>query len=184
MSYFYVHNYTFFKSTKHIWKNSFFLAEQSFFSSAPCAIEHGTVPQSRENARLFLQSSEWEPSPTGECVPSFGSGGARTRFRERGVPIRKRRQTLWYSRWALSSIPFNREHDVLLFLLPVLIILYVSGSVSAMFVSTCKPVSQLGPAPGVLVTAAGSWTNVTYKRFKFRLSAKSLDFHLGIIWGA
>jgi hypothetical protein len=53
----------------------------------------------RVGTKLSLQSSELGPSPShaGEC----GSRGKHTRLRERGggVPILKRGQTLWYSRY-------------------------------------------------------------------------------------
>jgi hypothetical protein len=46
-------------------------------------------PQSRQSAKLFLQSSELgvpRPPPAGECAPPpFGSGGGgHSRYRERG----------------------------------------------------------------------------------------------------
>jgi hypothetical protein len=69
--------------------------------------EHAT--QSRQSARLILQSSELgprpTPSPAEECKPlhpvpgwrdtlACGRGGGR-------VPIRTRGQTLWYSRYTV-----------------------------------------------------------------------------------
>ncbi len=50
------------------------------------------LPQSRQSARLFLQSSNWglsspAPSPAGECVPpdfGGGGGGVLTCLQERG----------------------------------------------------------------------------------------------------
>jgi len=44
-------------------------------------------PQSRQNARFFLQSSELglpTPSPEGECVPPSLVPGGHSRLRERG----------------------------------------------------------------------------------------------------
>jgi hypothetical protein len=55
--------------------------------------EYGAAAQSRQSARLFLQSSELGPPLTRRLVcPPFGSGwggegGRHTRLRERGVPI-------------------------------------------------------------------------------------------------
>jgi len=59
-------------------------------------------PQSRQSARLFLQSSELgplTPSPAGECVPlplPLVPGG-HTPLREKGGGTRG--QTLWYSKY-------------------------------------------------------------------------------------
>ncbi len=60
------------------------------------------LPQSRQSAKLFLQSLELGlPSPARECaLPPFGSGGRGTLAAERGggrVPIPTRGHTLWYS---------------------------------------------------------------------------------------
>jgi hypothetical protein len=42
------------------------------------------VAQSRQSARLFLQSSELAPQPQEMVFPSFGSGGGHTRLWVRG----------------------------------------------------------------------------------------------------
>jgi hypothetical protein len=64
-------------------------------------------PQSRQIAKLFLQSSEsgFPPPPphtqAGVEPPSFGSGGEGGTLASQvgeGVPMRTRGQTLWYSR--------------------------------------------------------------------------------------
>jgi hypothetical protein len=63
------------------------------------------VAQSRQSARLFLQSSELElptPSPAGQCVlPLVPGGGTHSLAGEGvwGVPIRTKGQILWYSRF-------------------------------------------------------------------------------------
>jgi len=53
-------------------------------------------PQSRQSARLFLQSSELRPPPSphpqASVCPPFGSGGGHTRLRERV-------SAGWYSRY-------------------------------------------------------------------------------------
>jgi hypothetical protein len=61
-------------------------------------------PQSRQSAKLFLQSSELGlPHPFTRrrvCAPSFGPGGGYTLACRReggGVPIPTRGHTLWYS---------------------------------------------------------------------------------------
>ncbi len=65
-------------------------------------------PQSRQSARLFLQSSELglpHPLPHRRVPPPpfwFGRGGGGTLARGRGggkVPVPKRGQALWYSRY-------------------------------------------------------------------------------------
>jgi hypothetical protein len=52
---------------------------------------------------FFSSRPNWDspnPSPAGECVPPFGSGGTPSRGeRGWGVPIPTRGQTLWYSRY-------------------------------------------------------------------------------------
>jgi hypothetical protein len=62
------------------------------------------VSQSRQSAKLFLQSSELglpNPSPAGECVPppfvSWGRGTLAGERRDGRVPIPTRGHTLWYS---------------------------------------------------------------------------------------
>ncbi len=71
----------------------------------------GSLPQSRQSARLFLQSSELEHPPPPPQPPhpqaslstshfGFGNGGTLACGRGAGrVPIRARRQTLRYSRY-------------------------------------------------------------------------------------
>jgi hypothetical protein len=72
-------------------------------------IEH--TRQQREDRVLgfFFSRMNWDPpppSPAGECVPPFGSGGgggAHSLAGEGGgVPIRTRGQTLWYSRYTCT----------------------------------------------------------------------------------
>ncbi len=60
------------------------------------------IAQSRQSAKLFLQSSDSDsptPSHASECVPTGGGGGTLARGREKGWegPIPTRGQTVWYS---------------------------------------------------------------------------------------
>jgi hypothetical protein len=60
------------------------------------------LPQSRQSAKLFLQSLELglpHPSPAGECAPPLVPREGHTRLRERGggVPVPRRGHSLWYS---------------------------------------------------------------------------------------
>ncbi len=75
-------------------------------------------PQSRQSARLFLQSSELGPprNPLTRrrvCPPPLIPGEGHTRLRERGweVPIRTRGHTLWYNRYicTLCCIPSHNQ---------------------------------------------------------------------------
>jgi hypothetical protein len=69
----------------------------------PCTFTSFVNPQSRQSARLFLQSSELGlplPLTRRRVCPSPGSGGRGTLAGERGVgrvPILTRGYTLWYS---------------------------------------------------------------------------------------
>jgi hypothetical protein len=106
-------NTGFFRLWKRPSKNSLFSAswrasaESGIPSSTNCR-QVGILSQSRQNARLFLQSSELglspTPSPAGLCAPPplFGSVWRDTLSCGRGgwrVLIPSRGQTLWYSRY-------------------------------------------------------------------------------------
>ncbi len=81
------------------------ISQIKFYTSlTPSPLVHVTTAQSRQNARLLLQSSELG-SPTTHSQasesPSFGSGGGTHSLGGEGVgvPILTRVQTLWYSRY-------------------------------------------------------------------------------------
>ncbi len=90
------------------WEEQEHIQHKVIFSSVRFkAVYHTQESQSIDRVLGFFSSRpNWDPpptpSPTGECVPLFGSGGhARLRERGWGFPIRMRGQALWYSRYII-----------------------------------------------------------------------------------
>jgi hypothetical protein len=120
------------------------------------------VPQSRQSARPFLQSSELgllTPSSAGECVPlpPLVQGGGHSRLRERGwgIPIPTRGHTLWYS-----------KYEYIRTFLPVLFCLPIKSSRFSNWQKMYKRCHR------------GQWERLMFLNLKIKLSLQKIPFSL------